>query len=671
MKILKLIKSKNLATSLVVFSVMILVALNALAAVCVGIFSSLALNEKEDAFVQQTVANAENQISDFITGYTLTTEMLVNDPKFISLVSSGSSETPITSSPEYATCIGVMKDTAERYADIMGIYVGSVAEDTYYSQDGEKAQNPLSERPFYTAVTQNSLYVTQPYVDAFTGKLCVTISMPIQENGEAIGIICADIDLDQISAFLTGLSFGETGEVMLLSADNTIMGYQNTELVGTNIEDMGISETLSSELEAPSGKRIQYTLDGNNNVGVVLDIPEYDWKVLGELSAIEYNQKTIETVLILIVSLSVATIVVAIALWRTITKKLQPIQGIVKAAESISRGELDIHINVESEDEIGKLSEIFSSMAETLKVIINDTNYLLSEMSKGDFRVSSKERERYVGDYEYILVGLRNIRDTLNGTLENITISAVQVEAGADQIACGAQELAEGATEQAGSVQELAITIAETSKQITQNSENAKKASELAVESGRVAQETQKGMEQMLVAMDEISTTSDEIQKVIEVINDIVGQTNLLALNAAIEAARAGDAGKGFAVVANEVRNLASKCSEAVESTTRLIESSVAAAARGEEITKRTYEAFEVLEKKVNEVVDTINEISVASEEQANGIQQLTVGIDQISAVVQTNSATSEESAAASEELSSQAGLLQQLISQFKLSEDH
>lgn len=662
-------KSKKLATSLVQFSVVILVALNLLAAICVGFFASSAMNEKEDAFLQQTIENAHIQIADFMTGYSLVTEMIVNDPKFISLVRDGSEANPISSSPDFEMCTSIMNNTAERYADIMGIYIGSVEENAYYSNTGEKSQSKMSERPFYAAVTENRLIVTQPYVDIFTNKYCVSIGTPIQDNGKTIGVLCVDIDLNQLSNFTTSLAFGDTGEVILLGEDNTIIGYENSAMIGTNLSDMGISENLSRELNAPTGQRTEFSLSGNDKIGIAVDMPEYNWKVLVGMSVSEYNQKAAETVIILIVSLSVSTIVVAIALWRLITKKLQPIEGIVQAAESISHGELDVHIEVDSEDEIGQLSQIFTAMAETLRIIINDTNYLLNEMSKGDFCITSNEHDRYIGNYENILIGLRNIRDKLSDTLENITISAVQVEEGADQIASAAQDLAQGATEQANSVQQLAATIAETSEQITENSENARKANDLAIESGKVAQATQKEMEHMLEAMAEISTASNEIQEVIRVINDIVSQTNLLALNAAIEAARAGTAGQGFAVVADEVRNLASKCANAVESTTALIDGSIAAVARGEEMAKNTYEAFAELEKKVNEVVTTINQISIASEEQANKIQQLMVGIDQISAVVETNSATSEESAATSEELSSQASMLKQMISQFKLKE--
>lgn len=252
--------------------------------------------------------------------------------------------------------------------------------------------------------------------------------------------------------------------------------------------------------------------------------------------------------------------------------------------------------------------------------------------------------------------------------MREIQESAGQINASAGQVSTGAQALAQGTTEQASSVEELSARITEVSDQVKMNSENAETANVLATASGEVAQSTLENMNEMISAMHEISTTAENIKKVIKVIDDIAFQTNILSLNAAVEAARAGSAEKGFAVVADEVRNLAGKSSEAVKSTTSLIESALNAVYHGEEIAGRTHTAFEGLAEQVQKVVSTIGEISDASRAQADAIQEITSGVDQISAVIQTNSATSQESAAASEELSGQASMLNNLVKRFHLS---
>lgn len=227
--------------------------------------------------------------------------------------------------------------------------------------------------------------------------------------------------------------------------------------------------------------------------------------------------------------------------------------------------------------------------------------------------------------------------------------------------------MSQGSAEQAGSIERLSTTIRTISDQINGNATNAGHASQqinLIVEE---AQESNTRMEEMLTAMSDISNSSSEIAKIIKTIEDIAFQTNILALNAAVEAARAGEAGKGFAVVADEVRSLAEKSANASKETAALIEASLKSVEKGRQIADATAISMSSVVNGVVEITDTIAEITTASNDQAQSVDQVTAGMEQISKVVQTTSATAQESAAASEELSSQAQNLKTYVDKFHL----
>src|SRR3990172_13374063 len=317
-----------------------------------------------------------------------------------------------------------------------------------------------------------------------------------------------------------------------------------------------------------------------------------------------------------------------------------------------------------------KPAPLANSMRELLNELVENQQSLVAEDKAATLSLQNRTR---LFTIILVLIGMgiasftavfltRNIKGLLTTTVNNLTDTATQMASASTQVSSSSQSVAQGATEQASSLQETSATLEEFASMSKQNADNAKQANQIAQETRNAANDGSKSMTELEGAMTAINESSDKISKIIKVIEEIAFQTNLLALNAAVEAARAGEHGKGFAVVAEEVRNLAQRSASAAKDTASLIEESVKKTEKGMEITKIVGNSLNNIVTNVKRVTDLVAEISAASQEQADGVNQINVAVNQMDQVTQQNASSAEQSAAASEELSAQAESLTDIV---------
>ncbi|WP_022769466.1 MULTISPECIES: methyl-accepting chemotaxis protein [unclassified Butyrivibrio] len=346
---------------------------------------------------------------------------------------------------------------------------------------------------------------------------------------------------------------------------------------------------------------------------------------------------------------------------------LGPISAITAAADDMAKGKLEVNIQTDSEDELGKLAGDLQESTTVIESIVKDIDETLRRMSGGDFSTGSQNEELYIGDYEAIKNAFADISENLSSTLLEVKNSSSQVSQGASNMSQGASDLAEGATDQAAAVEELTASVNSITEQTKQLAEVAEKSKSMATEVMDNADMSARKMHLVTDAMTRITEASAEIEQVTNSIEAIAKQTSLLALNASIEAARAGETGKGFAVVADQIGKLADQSSEAAKNTHQLIADTMDEISNGNSVVAETTEALDAMRNSVEEITQMIVETGDLAEQQAQSMDEIDRGIEMISNVVQSNSATAEESSAVSLELSEQSESLNNLIGQFTI----
>lgn len=531
-------------------------------------------------------------------------------------------------------------------------------------------------------------YVMEPYVYQLRGTediMMISIIAPIYDaNGDFLGIAGCDVALNDMQSQQYANTGYKSTHMVALSEDKTILlDTKNSDYVGKNADEVGYTNITSDtdKVKAmPDGAYLNSNYVVNDDIinfatmkrGVSVTVPlKLDsgngnyWTLYMAMDSVEFNAAIIRDTIKLVVALMIFGVILLYIIYRIIKNSLHPITYITAGAAELEKGNLKINIDVNTNDELGRLAKGINHISETMNNYVQDISQQLSSMASNNMDIEIKQK--YIGDFIPIQTSIEQIAESLNETLHRITVSADDVASGSVSVSDGAQILSKGALEQESAIDELAVSIESLSDDVKANADDAQKMSLIVKEVGENIKISNEEMEQLVNAMADIRTSSAGIEQILKTIGEIARQTNLLSLNASIEAARAGLAGKGFAVVADEIRNLAEKSGEALQQTSELIENSFESVKRGTNIADETAKSLLAVVEGAKEISGSVDKISIASQNQKRALDELIKSIDLIAEVVQSNTNAVQESVSTSEKLSEQSKLLHRLISKFHL----
>ncbi|MDM4770787.1 methyl-accepting chemotaxis protein [Solimonas sp. SE-A11] len=354
--------------------------------------------------------------------------------------------------------------------------------------------------------------------------------------------------------------------------------------------------------------------------------------------------------------------------WANRTTEVAVENEVADIVGAAANGDFTRRVALEGKDGFFKmLAENINQLLQTSEVGLNEVVRVLAALAKGDLT------ETITADYKGTF---GQLKDDANKTVEQLTAIVSQIKGATDTINIASREISAGNTDlsarteqQAASLEETASSMEELTSTVKQNAENAKQANQLAIGASDIAVKGGQVVSEVVTTMAAINESSKKIVDIISVIDGIAFQTNILALNAAVEAARAGEQGRGFAVVAAEVRSLAQRSAGAAKEIKSLIGDSVEKVGNGSKLVEQAGKTMDEIVTSVKRVTDIMSEITAASQEQSQGIEQINQTITQMDEVTQQNAALVEEATAAARSLEEQAGGLATSVSRFRLDE--
>ena len=500
-------------------------------------------------------------------------------------------------------------------------------------------------RPWYKdALAAGGTTLTEPYVDAATGELIITIATPARPAG----VVGGDLSLQTLVNIINALDFDGIGYAFLVSADGKVLVHPDKNLVMKNLKDIYPQNTprISSEFS-------EAQLDGDTRILTftpVKGLPSVSWHIGLSIDKAKAYSMLTEFRASAIIATVIAVVLIIALLGLLIRVLMQPLTAMGKAMEDIAKGEGDLtkRLAIQSNDEFGALARSFNQFVERIHSSIR-------EVSSATVQVNEVAKL---------------VVNASNSSMVN-----------SDEQASRTNSVAAAINQLGAAAQEIARNAADASSQASDARHQAEDGGKVVQQAIRSMSELSNKISDACAKIEMLNSKTVDIGQILEVIKSISQQTNLLALNAAIEAARAGEAGRGFAVVADEVRNLAHRTQESAQEIEKMIEElqvgsreSVTTMTESQryseesvDIANQAGERLGTVTARIGEIDGMNQSVATATEEQTSVIESLNMDIIEINTLNQEGVENLQATLRACGDLEQQAARLKQMVDSFRI----
>lgn len=521
-------------------------------------------------------------------------------------------------SPE--TVLNVLQTVKTQNPDLMNIFVGY--NDGKVIDALQKAASvDARQRPWFQGVTSDQPIYTDVYDSISVGKRVITVAYPLKVNGQKIGVIAGEINLEHLSQIAANVKVAQTGYAAVLSSQGKFL-YHPTLQITDNIltVDNGTLSEYGKKFLSGEKQLLQYHFRGDERfvasspigyTGMVVFLSVPSQELLNEIRSLTWLNIAISIVGMVLLALLIAYV---------IRRLIQVLSRISNRFHDMAQGDYTVNNSLVlqlADDELGELYNSAKHMFQEVRSLIESVHHSSEQIaaSSEELTASADQSAQVSGAVSGVVDAMNELVSRQAGEIEAIVHKVSQKVTVSNEMVTTSQSVRQTSLLAADKAQEGAEAMNSVVTQMHSIEQSVQQSAEVVTQLGR---------------------RSQEIGQIVETISGIAGQTNLLALNAAIEAARAGEQGRGFAVVADEVRKLAEQSAEAAKQIEQLIH----------EIQADTDRAVMAMEQGTQEVTRgdvVIKDSKVIFADILTLVRQATTEVDNISQTVKAAALTDEQ----------------------------